>query len=314
MPTTMIIDNLVANRAQVGCQAWALALVALAFLVCPSPTALAGPIVPGDKLAESDCSQLAKNMNLQGSKATELLIELKCKVVPIYENYLAQYRDNKPPLVLDDDAVSAKSFEELRQTIDEFVAGTLEVLSLRDFCTLTMFEKLAQLKKLIPGDNRLLTIAHDVLAIELHTSCLGKTISKLPEVPYLVKDIVGLYINGKDMKVKSLHAATDMSEFHTDDPFNVDLAIEKNGSLEDVVGLSLSLFPAVKNHDEKAKEFRESCKSFLIDIERCWDTMKMMSLMLNTNENVIERVNNYVLRMLAPTKYADICSKISARS
>lgn len=207
----------------------------------------------------------------------------------------------------------------IESLINHFYAEAMQALSRSDFCTYPTISRLGKLKSYVLG-SKTLGYAYDLIAIQLHTNCLIKTLNKLPQVPYLVKDIVDTYMNGVDNLVQPPNNNKSFNNYNNSDDesddgfaFDADEAIARNGPLSLVVQLSLSLpISFGLNHSEE--QFKEECKNFLIELEERWQTMEMMSKMLSTDFNGIQRFNNYVMRLLVPTKYADACSKLSSRS
>lgn len=207
----------------------------------------------------------------------------------------------------------------LESLINHFYVEAMQALSRSDFCTYPTISRLEKLKSHVLG-SKTLGYAYDLIAVQLHTNCLIKTLNKLPQVPYLVKDVVDSYMNGVDNLVQPPNNNTSFLNYNnnndgSDDSFafDADEAIARNGPLSVVVQLSLSLpISFGLNHSEE--QFKEECKNFLIELEERWQTMEMMSKMLSTDFNGIRRFNNYVMRLLVPTKYADACSKLSSRS
>lgn len=319
--TIRAVDNLVNHlrgRPTFGF-AFGLALLTTISLVfspttTTTKTTLASPVGSSTGSLQNDCnSEPSRALTLE-SRACDTLIMLKCVVVPLYDRYLSIYHNGEPAASIGGDNKVASDLNHMNQVIDRFVNKALIVLNLREFCAFSTFFKLSELKELA-GDNQLLTIAYDLVAIELHSSCIEQTIAKLPSVPHLVRDIVKIYIDGADKPLPDLNAPAliDM-DLDDDTPFDADAAIQKNGSLEQVVGLSLTMFDSSGNNSNTAQEFRTTCKNFLIAIEQRWDTMEMMNTMVATDGNAIKQMNNFALRALAPTKFADACSKISMRS
>lgn len=254
-----------------------------------------------------------------------LLMILQCDVQPMikkFESFLPLYRGVKE-LTIPEELNSAniglqlnsKNLEIWRELlaieslINYFYSEAMQVLSRSDFCTYPTISKLGQLKNIVLG-SKTLGYAYDLIAIKLHTNCLIKTLNKLPQVPYLVKDVVDTYMNGVNNTVKMTKKANKPfgdDELGEEYVFDADEAIAKNGPLSFVVQLSLSSFGS--NHNEK--HFIQECKNFLIDFEERWQAMEMMSMMLSTDFNGIQRFNNYVIRLLVSTKYADYCSRLS---
>lgn len=201
-------------------------------------------------------------------------------------------------------------------TVNHFFNEAMYILSRRDFCTYQTVLRLSQLKLHVLG-SRLLSYAYDLISINYHSICLAKALSKLPKVPYLVRDVVNIYIDGVDKPVHDLNQSPLSFDSSGNDEFkfNVEAAIAKNGPLKSVTSLLL-LFPFnVQNDTDRAVEaFKNACKDFLIELDERWQSMEMMSKMLSTDGNGIERFNNYVMRTLVPTKHADVCSQLCAVS
>lgn len=203
----------------------------------------------------------------------------------------------------------------LDSMVQHFFIEAMYVLSRRDFCTYPTVLRLSQLKSFVLG-SRLLSYAYDLISINYHSICLIKALSKLPKVPYLVRDVVNIYIDGVDKPVQDLNQSpTGFDSNGAELKFDVEAAIAKNGPLKDVTSLLL-MFPFnLQNEPDKAVDaFKDACKEFLIELDERWQSMEMMSKMLSTDGNGIERFNNYVMRTLVPTKHADVCSQLCAVS
>lgn len=271
------------------------------------------------------------------SEVEQLLMELKCDIKPLYEQYvkLALAYGQTINTVLEGESSSLDSgigisrflgspmsearvggeLSKLSESIDTFADEGLAVLGLKDFCTYPTITRLSNLRSMI-GNSTLLALTYDLIAIEFHKSCLTETITQLPPIPYLVRDVVKIYIDGADKSLPDLNGeAPAEGNDEDDEPFDVVRAIEKNGQLEDVMGLLLTIpLEAGDSSGERAEAFKRTCKDFLITIEQRWQSMEMMNSMLATDGNGIHRLNNYIMRKLMPTKYADICSQLSTRT
>lgn len=210
----------------------------------------------------------------------------------------------------------------LYSLVNHFQAEMLYVLDRRDFCTYQTISRLSQLRSFVLG-SKLLSATYDLITIQYHSACLIKTLGKLPQVPFLIKDVVDIYLKGADKTMPDLNMSQEENKLdnvqrraagHEEEfEFNAEEAIGRNGPLSTVVTLFISL-PFSFDAQLAAKAFKDSCRNFLIELEDRWQTMEMMGKMLSTDENGIERFNNYVIRILAPTRYADACSQLSAIS
>jgi len=201
-------------------------------------------------------------------------------------------------------------FLNLDSMIDHFFSEAKFAIERKEFCAYPTITRLSRLKPYTLG-SKLLSLAYDILTIEYHISCLFKALNRLPPVPYLVRDVVDIYVDGADKSMPDLNANPSLSdesgEFLS---FDVEAAIDRNGPLEDVVALVLTS----GSSGDRVEEFKASCKGFLMELEERWQSMDMMSQMLSTDGNGIQRFNNYVIRTLIPTKYADACSQLSFQS
>lgn len=257
-----------------------------------------------------------------------LLMTLKCDVTAmlrIFEKLLTKFKGiktlrthydlyfingvSKTPEAMD----IWREYLSLDSFVEHFYSEATFALDRKDFCTYPTISRLSQLKNYVMG-SRLLSKAYDLITIEYHSACLIKTLEKLPAIPYLVKDVVDIYVDGVGQPVAELNKASgsfageQIDEF----TFNVEEAIAKNGHLKDVVALTIAL-PMNVEPEDGAEEFKQQCKVFFIELEERWQSMEMMSKMLATEGNGIQMFNNYVLRLLIPTKYADACSQLSSR-
>lgn len=199
--------------------------------------------------------------------------------------------------------------------IDHFYTEAMYILSRRDFCTYPTVLRLSYLKSFVLG-SRLLSYAYDLISINYHSICLVKALSKLPKVPYLVREVVNIYINGVDKPLQDLNQAPTAFDSNAGEfKFNLETAIARNGPLRDVTSLLLVFsFNSQNDPDSAVEAFKSSCKEFLMELDERWQSMEMMSKMLSTEGNGIERFTNYVMRTLIPTKHADVCSQLCAVS
>lgn len=275
-------------------------------------------------------SQLSSYDRLEIGDIEWLLMILECDLKPMikkFELFLPLYNGPKElstPDQLNNKTIGlqlgADKLEVWRELlnieglVNYFYMEAMQILSRSDFCTYPTISRLGQLKHIVLG-SKTLSYTYDLIAIKLHTNCLIKTLNKLPQVPYLVKDVVDTYLNGIDntirFKSNKPFGLVDHDEHIGGDfVFDANEAIAKNGPLKNVVQLSLSGFGVINSE----KQFIDECKEFLIDFEERWQTMEMMSKMLSTDYNGIQRFNNYVIRLLISTKYADACSGLSSVS
>lgn len=284
-----------------------------------------------------------------GSDQIELLVmTLKCDAKPMirmFENLMPYFNGPKQLRTLGDlsklvDISTNPKWLEVWQEylsldsmIDYFYNEVMYILSRRDFCTYTNVYKLSQLRRFALG-SRLLSHAYDLITINYHSICLIKALTKLPRVPYLVREVVDIYIGGVDKPpVLDLNQSPSFSADKQDEDttnnndedddnddagefkFNVNTAVANNGQLKDVISLLLLIpFGPQTDQNSRVDAFKSACKEFLIEIDERWQSMEMMSKMLSTEGNGIERFNNYVMRTLIPTKHADVCSQLSAIS
>lgn len=270
-------------------------------------------------------------------EADKMLVLLQCEITPLFNDYLLITDKLKEsgvsPMDVDEPSESNKraafgpaaneptrsvselemrrEFEIIRKKISYFGASGRSALESREFCTFPVINRLKELKNMAEESrSTLLTLAYDMVAIEYHKACLLDAIRNLPQVPYLVRDVVKIYIDGADKRLPDLNGDPSLDDDEDMEPFDVDRALAKNGSLRTVVGLLLVM---PHNSRDNVAEFKLKCKKFLIDIEQRWQSMEMMNSMLANEGNGISRMNNYIMRKLTPTKYADICSQLVAR-
>lgn len=263
-----------------------------------------------------------------------ILLNLRCNIAPTFSRFrqLMSVQPNglNRHIHTPDDMVAMdsmdKSEESLRiwreylsfeSLVDHFYVEAMQIFGLKEFCVYANFARMAALKNRSLG-SVLLSYTYDLLAIEYHRSCLLSSFNKMPKVPYLVRDIVDIYIEGADHAVADLQAGptppVTMLAFDESNPidlFDVQEAIYKNGPLKDVCGLLLTAGPNGSSHCEQ--DFKQACKNFVIETSENLQWMEMMSKMVSTHGNVIEKFNNFVMRSLLSTKYADICSQLSIK-
>lgn len=194
------------------------------------------------------------------------------------------------------------------EAVIEFVDEGLSIVDERDFCTHSTILRLEKLKDKTNG-SRLLFSAFNLITIDLHRWCKGLTISSLSEVPYLVREVVKIYIEGADTKVDQTRDALSDYDEHE---FDVCEAVKRNGPLEKVVGLVLMVGSHTESPEKMADDFRTQCKNLVAATTKCWDSLATMNERLDTGHNAIIPLNNYVLRTLAHTKLADTCLQLSA--
>lgn len=303
-------------------------------------------LAKADPLDKSPANQLSsetvfidkncRRIKLEGERGRQierLLMILKCDAKPlisIFERLVSAQIGNQLHLVSIDDLLrlggrirtderSLQSWREylgMSSLIEHFYTEAQHVLSHMDFCSYTTISRLGRLKSYVLG-SKLLSHLFDLLAIEYHTICLDKALNRLPQVPYLVREVVDIYRSRADKSVLDLNsnlAAGDDDHDDDDDErreFNVDEAIARHGPLEEVVPLLLFM-PTKGNKVDQ--EFRQACKEFLIDIDERWQSIEMMSQMLHTANNGIKSYSNLVLKMLTPMRYAQICGQLSGRA
>lgn len=206
--------------------------------------------------------------------------------------------------------------------IDGFFELIVYVYDRRDFCTFATINELKKAKELA-GNSPILNSMYDLISIDFHTGCLRETLEQLPPVPYLVREVVQIYLSGADEEVRVPDSNDDpevaFEEIRrgriqelSDKPFDVQEAIAKSGKLEKVVPLLLLMPSKETSKGNLVMDFKDSCRKFLISIEKNWMSMELMNSILATNENQIQSFNNYIMRSLSVTKYSDICSQLSA--
>lgn len=285
------------------------------------------------KLATGVQVQPDNQLQNEPSEARKMLLILKRNIKPVYENYVElaikeAAHTSQPSNRLaglfwsqngtQNDAVLGE-FARFNLRIDAFVQEAINVLELKDFCTYSVISRLGWLKELIQ-DSRLLSEAYDLVAIEYHSYCLMEMIAKMPPVPSLVREVVKAYIDGTENTVPDLNVVPDVGDGSVASssgstrvfgPFNVNQAINRNGPLKHVLGLTLA--GANQDADAGVRQFNKLCREFLIEIENRWQSMEMMNIMVARDSNGIKQLNNYVVHRLSQTKFADICSRLGAR-
>lgn len=190
--------------------------------------------------------------------------------------------------------------------VDAFVREAMSLINQRDFCTYSTIAKFAKLKNWTRG-SRLLALASDLVITDYHRSCLKSTIEKLPEVPYVVKDIVKMYIDGvEDTRKPDLN---DPAYLEIDAGFDIDFAIAREGSIDQVASLMLTI-PSQAQGGSFKELFRSECRDLLMKLEEQWQPMEMMNQMLATESNAILQLNNLIMHSIIPQKYAQICSQL----
>lgn len=208
--------------------------------------------------------------------------------------------------------------------IDHVYEEAMFVLKRKDFCTYPTIARFARIKPYVLG-SRMLTNLYELMAIEYHSSCLMHALDKLPPTPYIVRDIVTIYAqsDAAESAPLDLNGPAKLDDDSLDE-FDVDDAIARKGPLEEVLGLGLSLSfgldssstaaDSADNGGNKSDQFRQECKRYVLEIEERWQSMEMMNAMLSSDGSNIRPFNNYVMRLLQPTKYADICSQLSTKA
>lgn len=280
------------------------------------------------------------------SEAERALLLLYCNVRPLVDTF--------KPLR---QALAAKTSSSLSSELDEewdafgeqvggFYKESVYLLDRSDFCTYPVIKRLKALCRSVSADcgvneterrvqnkqkkSNLLHVAFDLLAIEFHERCLMAVLPKLPPVPYLVRDVVKIYITGadKELVVPDLNADASSADDSDDSPaanehrlilsglsadkFDVEAAIRSQGPLEQVMLLLISFDG--QSDEDRVQKFKDTCKEFVMEIEQRWQSFEMLSTMIASTGNGIRQLNNYVMRSLIPTRYADICSRLSERS
>jgi len=253
------------------------------------------------------CNYLGK------SGAESVVCMLKFDLKPLVEHYKVAYANS---LASSDEV---RQLLELAPIIDGLQEGAKTALDQADFCSFSTISHLEELGKTM-HQNHLLDLAYDLIVIEFHKRCLEATLNKLPPVPYDIKDVVQIYISGADKSLPDLNLEPGESEsgrkedlLDEVESFDVDQAIRDNGSLEEVVGLTLHTSLGSSSNHELAEKFVRSCRNYLAEIENRWQPMEMMNKMLDSAGSSIKSLNNYIMRKSLPTMYADICSQISLR-
>lgn len=314
------------------------------FLVALLPFLMAIVVVSTSASAASQQQQQSDNQpfidpeckwtNANSSEAEKLLLIMKCDVQPLKRSFeLLLPKFNGPQHLLSQTDVGElvrMNLFDLRDeraikiwheylafdgTIGQFYKDALAAIQRKEFCTYLTIERFKQLKTYVLNGSRLLADLYDLIAIEYHTYCLNEALKKLPKVPQSVKEIVDIYIDGKNSNLlPDLNRPPGFNDEKKDE-FNFDLnkALASEGAVRDVIELTVNIWDT-RSADEQVEVFKQDCKAFLHEIEERWQSMEMMSKMLSTEVNGIERYNNYLLRALIPTKYADVCSQLSSVS
>lgn len=267
-----------------------------------------------------------KETNRAPTEVEQLIMTMKCDVRPLVGTLLELLsKFTKPSRKLNSAADVNRAFGNEGSMIwNEFFnimdrANLLYdeafyVLKRQEFCTFSTITRLKNIRAYLLGSSVLMDI-YEAMSIQFHQNCLVQTLEKLPKIPQLVRDVVTTYIEGDDMYM------TDWLEgraeplnklgYVRDDESGFDLnrAIAKVGPLSKVVRLNMDLnLSSDLLHSEE--RFRIACRSFLVEFEDRWQSMEMMNMMISNEINGIKRYNNYILRMLNLTKYADICSRL----
>lgn len=268
----------------------------------------------------------------QTSEPVKYLLKLKCNLKPLMKTFgaLLVHRSDgsisdgksidfaqlasKSIFKMDAGERSAEIWREysaLYAAVDRYVDEAIQLMGQRDFCTYTTIAKFGNLNNLIQG-SRLLSLANDLVMMDYHTNCLQNIIEKLPEVPYVVKDVVKMYIEG----VEDTHNPNLNDPAHLDQDatgFDIDEAVRQMGPIEQVASLMLQI-PSGVQEGQLKDLFRSECQSLLIRLEEQWQPMEMMNMMLATESNTIMRLNNMILRSLKPQKYAQICTQLLVKA
>lgn len=266
----------------------------------------------------------------EGSSTGEVikyLSILRCDLKPLIKMFSVLLKSLQPaastgggdhdPGVVVANLMSSPIEDELRreysnfyQSVDEYTREAMFMLSQRDFCTFTTiarFSKLAHLTR----DSKLLKLLNDLVITDYHSSCLMSTIEKLPGVPYVVKDVVKIYIDGvEDTRKPDLN---DPSYLEMDAGFDIDEAIRREGSIDQVASLMLTIPSRVQGGSLKDL-FRSECRELLMKLEQQWQPMEMMNQMLATESNTILQLNNLIMHSIIPQKYAQICSQLIVKA
>lgn len=122
---------------------------------------------------EYDCRYRARDRSLHlfqsDRKAVQMIKLLKCDIKPLYERFVAAHHNGQAPDSIAGDLEAGREFAVLDKTIDRFTTEALSVLEMRNFCVYDTFSSLATLKSMSDeSESKLLTIAYDLVAIELH--------------------------------------------------------------------------------------------------------------------------------------------------
>lgn len=296
-------------------------LFANAAMVPPTTSRYNHLVYPNSKWGCSD--------SRRANDVERLLCMLVYDLKPLVDNYIEAFAPNQShdPKV--------KRLIEMSGKVEKFAQEAFSILDRREFCTYALMIQTRDLKNELTGssDNQLqhlLLVAFDMVAIELHKSCLLNTIEKLPQVPFNIRDIVQIYIDGVDTSIIDLNSDPQQQQqkhqgyekfsldrFNSNDDdgaFNIDEAIARNGPLDQVMSLSLWMpLGAGGDSSDRPQVFIRECRNFFQEISDRWTTMDIMNMMLDTEGNSIKRLNNFIMRRLTPTKYADICSQICLR-
>lgn len=305
--------------------------------------------LPADELVRAECeARLRRN----SSEVERALLLLYCNVRPLVATFqpLRRALASSEAQMDGDDEWNA-----FANQVDGFYKESVYLLDRSEFCTYPVIKRLKALCNEISAEcglaaakrgssngnrnkkrSNLLHIAFDLLAIEFHERCLMAVLPKLPPVPYLVRDVVKIYITGADkgLVVADLNSevavsgASDHSSLAAPPPptdnrlvmsglsvgkFDVEAAIKSQGPLEQVMSLLIS-FNDKQTDEDKVQKFKDTCKEFVMEIEQRWQSFEMLNTMIATAGNGIRHLNNYVMRSLIPTRYADVCSRLSLRS
>lgn len=264
------------------------------------------------------------------SESERLLLIFKCDLQPLkgsFELLVSKFngpkrlisqedvQDLKPFLKLEDEKALQiyKEYVVLDLMIDSFYKDALKVINRKEFCTYPTVNRFKQLKSYVLDGSKLLADLYELMVIEYHTICLDQALKKLPKIPENVKQIVDIYVDGKNSNMlPDLNRPPGFNDEKKDE-FSFDLteAIAKNGPLEEVVDLIMDMGFSLSSTEDRVKKFKQDCKQFLIEIEERWQSMEMMSNLLSDQINEIQGFNNFVMRALIPTKYADVCSQLS---
>lgn len=252
------------------------------------------------------------------------LLILKCDIKPLIKLFATLLRrlDSSSPITatleqemdftkltnlagMDSSTSSAEIWRQysiLYRAVDGYADRAIHLMNLRDFCSFTTISDFSNLGRLTQG-SKLLELLNDLVITDYHSHCLVATVKSLPEVPYVVKDVVKIYIEGiEDTRKPDLN---DPAYLEMGPGFDIEAAVRREGPLDQVASLMLTM-----TGDSLKDRFVSSCQSLLMNLEQQWQPMEMMNRMLATDSNTILQLNNLVMHSLIVQRYAQICSKL----